>query len=155
MSHPENGTLYLSSENDDQFIEWQIWKGINLNFTENFPLFIDKNSILDSKGQINGLEYNLKKKWVSKKILNIRIYLKTLENSTETEWKINEIGVKLVKNAYFGPWTDWSFCSKSCIGMDEKYGQKSRKRTCFPPLNGGKSCQILLNSTSNIEGGHS
>ena len=52
--------------------------------------------------------------------------------------------VLLVQDAYFGPWSSWSLCSKSCIGLDEQYGQRSRQRTCFEGKNGGQSCYDLL-----------
>ena len=40
----------------------------------------------------------------------------SLTNNIESE---NENAkVLLVKNAFFGLWSDWSSCSKSCIGYD-------------------------------------
>ena len=39
------------------------------------------------------------------------------------------------------------------IGLDEKYGQMSRQRTCIEGLNGGQTCQDVLgpNVTTNIQ----
>ena len=59
--------------------------------------------------------------------------------------------VKLVKDAFFENWSSWTPCTKSCIGIDEKYGQMSRKRMCFNGKNGGQTCTDLLGHNSTKE----
>ena len=76
--------------------------------------------------------------------LNFSIEWKiSLKNKIDTDIR-NQAVVLLVQDAYFGPWSTWSLCSKSCIGLDEQYGQRSRQRTCFEGQNGGQSCYDLL-----------
>ena len=37
-------------------------------------------------------------------------------------------------------WGPWAPCSKSCVGEDGVYGEKSRQRSCTPPRYGGEDC---------------
>ena len=39
-----------------------------------------------------------------------------------------------------GQWGEWSACSKSCVDHYERFGHQSRKRTCWPAINGGLDC---------------
>jgi hypothetical protein len=91
--------------------------------------------MVESSGTIDDLQYKLIEKKISDKIISIKLYLKldqiksiqinswniSLDNGIESHGQ-NQVSVKLVKDAHFSPWTQWSSCSKSCIGLDEKYG---------------------------------
>ncbi len=108
---------------------------------------------------------------ISSKILSIKVFIQVEEDldlASLDRWTVgihNGVGsshanVLFVTDAQLGPWTDWSHCSKSCIGLDEKYGQlilldvefwsievctgfKSRRRRCKDGKNGGTTCQSL------------
>ena len=85
-----------SSNTNPFFLEWQLWKGINrFNSSSNliFDMKINDQKIIinnydggssNAKKQVvNGLKYNLDKKWISQKILSIKLFLKvSTSNST-------------------------------------------------------------------------
>ena len=85
-----------SSNTNPFFLEWQLWKGINrLNSSSNliFDMKINDQKIIinnfdvgSSNGEkqvVNGLKYNLDKKWISQKILSIKLFLRvSTSNST-------------------------------------------------------------------------
>eukprot|EP00092_Neocalanus_flemingeri_P014899 GFUD01016091.1.p1 GENE.GFUD01016091.1~~GFUD01016091.1.p1 ORF type:complete len:1172 (-),score=192.98 GFUD01016091.1:160-3675(-) len=61
--------------------------------------------------------------------------LKTDRGSSETAT------IKKTVDGKFGPWGEWSECSKKCLRGNEKLGEKIRQRTCNEPQNGGIPCQ--------------
>ena len=46
------------------------------------------------------------------------------------------------KNFEWDMWEDWSDCSGSCGGA----GQRTRHRSCIPPVNGGYECPVAIDS---------
>ena len=93
-----------SSNTNPFFLEWQLWKGINrLNSSSNlsFDMKInDQKIIIDEldrgssnakKQVVSGLKYHVVKKWISQKILSIKLFLEvSTSNNTVInlpEWK--------------------------------------------------------------------
>ena len=52
------------------------------------------------------------------------------------------INVLLQRDAYLGPWSDWSECSIECYedGLSMDFGSKTRTRNCVEEVNGGLTC---------------
>ena len=52
----------------------------------------------------------------------------------------NAVDFVLRVDCSYGEWSNWSTCSKSCLGTDGIQGNKRRQRTSSPPQNGGDPC---------------
>ena len=170
LSHPENGTLLLhffkAGSDQGQHLEWQIWNGLkNDSKMTNYTVKLNSQKVnnqhlREETRTLDGLKMGLQERWISDKILSVKLFIKAVEkqnSSKEISISIeNEVGkseafIKLVKDAEFGPWSRWSACSKSCIGLDEKYGVKTRNRTCFEGFNGGQTCAEIMAFNASFE----
>ena len=95
------------------------------------------------------------------KQVHVREALSLGGHSTEFKISIGSFGPKMVGNitcdngisgannavdfvlrvdCSYGEWSNWSTCSKSCLGTDGIQGDKRRQRTSSPPQNGGDTC---------------
>ena len=98
LAHPENGTLKLYQNAKRQHLEWQIWVGLN-NDTDltNYELIIDKQKVSTISKSLNGLSLELKEKWISNKILSVKLFL-CLEQLEGITGKGHFLKCKLVKS---------------------------------------------------------
>ena len=77
----------------------------------------------------------------------------TIQNLTEEQTGryqcLNSVGdslpvdVTIKEDGLLGPWTEWSACSKSCVGHYERLGRQSRSRECRPARSGGLNCSFF------------
>ena len=103
LSHPENGTLFIHMESNpglqDSFLEWQIWNGLNSSSEngENYQISINSQKLPKEvkNGQSQGLKFHYDERWISAKILRIKMFLMLPEprmdntiDGDETESKI-------------------------------------------------------------------
>lgn len=81
LSHPENGTLYLkfnSQQSEESFLEWQIWIAAAASENSSIDLRINgqqqHNKAAD--GEELGLIYRTQTKYISHKILIVKVHVK-------------------------------------------------------------------------------
>ena len=53
----------------------------------------------------------------------------------------NQVDMRLITDATWTEWGQWSSCSKSCMNEGGELGHETRRRTCNPPQNGGMPCK--------------
>ena len=95
LAHPEDGILKIQENENNAakqktFLEWQIWTGLrNRSSFVNYELEINEdqvsvtqNQTLENQGKY-GLDLNISEKWISDKILSVKLHL---ELSTESNF---------------------------------------------------------------------
>ena len=82
LAYPEDGILKILENGNEQktFLEWQIWTGLrNSSDLVNYELEINgdqvaKNQTLEDQ-QKYGLDFDISEKWISDKILSVKLHL--------------------------------------------------------------------------------
>ena len=60
---------------------------------------------------------------------------------TEKSSQNNQVDMRLITDASWTEWGQWSSCSKSCMKEGGELGYETRSRTCNLPQNGGIPCK--------------